>query len=332
MLKALKSNWIPVVLMLIVAVVTLQEIISSTKNRVEIAREPVDSSWVAPSLFTDQVTTGKERELVIYGQELVAHTAAYFGPKGSVLQISNGMNCQNCHLDAGTRPWGNNYGAVYSTYPKFRDRSGTVEDIFKRVNDCFERSLNGKPIDTGSREMQAIYTYLKWLGQEVPKGTKLVGSGLEKLPYLERAASPEKGSVVYVSKCQSCHGASGEGQAAPDGKTFATPPLWGTHSYNDGAGLYRLSNFASFVKYNMPFGQATHASPVLSVEEAWDVAAFVNSQPRPHIDQSKDWPDVAKKAIDVPFGPYADAFSPQQHKYGPFAPIAAVKAGSKKSR
>lgn len=332
MLKALKSNWIPVVLMLIVAVVTLQEIIRHTKNKVVIAREPVDSTWVAPSLFTDQVTTGKERELVIYGQELVAHTAAYFGPKGSVLQISNGMNCQNCHLDAGTRPWGNNYGAVYSTYPKFRDRSGTVEDIYKRVNDCFERSLNGKPIDTGSREMQAIYTYVKWLGQEVPKGTKPVGSGLEKLPYLERAASPEKGSVVSVSKCQSCHGARGEGQAAPDGKTFATPPLWGTHSYNDGAGLYRLSNFASFVKNNMPFGQATHASPVLSVEEAWDVAAFVNSQPRPHIDQSKDWPDVAKKAIDVPFGPYADAFSSQQHKYGPFAPIAAVKANTKKPR
>jgi len=165
MLKTLKSNWIAVVLLLIVAVVSLQEIISYKRNKVEIVREPMDSTWVAPSLFTDHLTEGKEREQVIYGQELMAHTAAYFGPKGSVLQISNGMNCQNCYLDAGTRPWGNNYGAVYSTYPKFRERSGSVEDIYKRVNDCFERSLNGKPIDTASGEMQAIYTYIKWLGK-----------------------------------------------------------------------------------------------------------------------------------------------------------------------
>ena len=321
MIKVLKSNWVAVILLLMVAVVTLLEIISYLKNKVPISREPVDSTWVAPSLFTDGVTDGKEREQVIYGQDLVAHTANYFGPKGSVLQITNGMNCQNCHLNAGTRAWANNYGAVYSTYPKFRERSGSVEDIHKRVNDCFERSLNGKAIDTGSREMQAIYTYLKWLGKDVPKGKKPYGSGLEKIPFLDRAASTENGKLVYNSKCQSCHGATGEGQANPDGKSFATPPLWGNHSYNDGAGLYRLSNFASFVKSNMPFGQANHGNQVLSLEEAWDVAAFVNSQQRPHIDQTKDWPDISKKPVDFPFGPYPDTFTDKQHKYGPFQPI-----------
>ena len=331
MLKALKSNWIAVVLLLIVAIVTLQEIISYQRNKVEITREPIDSTWVAPSLFTDQVTGGKEREQVIYGQELVAHTATYFGPKGSVLQISNGMACQNCHLDAGTRAWGNNFGAVYATYPKFRERSGSVEDIYKRVNDCFERSLNGKAIDTASREMQAIYTYIKWLGKDVPKGEKPYGSGLEKLPFLDRAANPVAGRQVFINKCQTCHGPNGEGQASLDGKSFATPPLWGSRSYNDGAGLYRLSNFASFIKNNMPFGQASHQSPVLSPAEAWDVAAFVNSQPRPHIDQSKDWPDIAKKPVDFPFGPYADAYTEKQHKFGPFPPIVAAKDNLQKA-
>jgi thiosulfate dehydrogenase len=43
-----------------------------------------------------------------YGRNLIAHTAQYLGPKGSVAAITNGMNCQNCHLDAGTKPWGNN--------------------------------------------------------------------------------------------------------------------------------------------------------------------------------------------------------------------------------
>jgi len=89
----------------------------------------------------------EEKELVVYGRELIAHTSNYLGPKGSVKQISNGMNCQNCHLNAGTQPWGNNYFAVQSTYPKFRARSGTKENQIKRVNDCFERSLNGKALD-----------------------------------------------------------------------------------------------------------------------------------------------------------------------------------------
>ena len=325
MLKTLKSNWIAIALLVLVTVVTIWEIIDYNKKRVPIAHEPIDSTWVAPSLFTDQETQGRERELVIYGQDLVAHTAKYLGPKGSVLPITNGMNCQNCHLDAGTRAWGNNFGAVYATYPKFRERSGSVEDIHKRVNDCFERSLNGKAIDTNSREMRAIYTYLKWLGKDVPKNKKPYGSGLEKLAFLSRAASPDAGRQVYTNKCQTCHGPSGEGQPNPDGKTFATPPLWGNQSYNDGAGLYRLSNFASFVWNNMPFGQATHESPALSVEEAWDVAAYVNSQARPHIDQSKDWPDIAKKPVDFPFGPYTDTFSERQHKYGPFSPISKAK-------
>lgn len=124
----------------------LQKIIGYRPKEVTIEPAPTDSTWAAPSLYTDQETTGKERELVIYREELVAHTANYFGPQGSVLPITNGMNCQNCHLDAGTKPWGNNFGAVYSTYPKFRERSGAIENVYERVNECFERSLNGKAI------------------------------------------------------------------------------------------------------------------------------------------------------------------------------------------
>jgi thiosulfate dehydrogenase len=34
-----------------------------------------------------------------------------------------------------------------------------------------------------------------------------------------------------------------------------------------------------------------------------------------------DWPNISKKPIDHPFGPYADVFSEKQHKYGPYKPI-----------
>lgn len=280
-----------------------------------------DSTWVGPSIYIEHTTLGEERELIIYGQELIAHTSRYLGPKGSVAQITNGMNCQNCHLQAGAKAWGNNFAAVFSTYPKFRERSGQIETIYKRVADCMERSLNGTAVDSNSREFKAIYAYIKWLGKDVQKNEQPIGSGIEKLPYLDRAADPQKGQIVYIAQCQTCHGANGEGLLTLDEVEYAYPPLWGPNSYNDGAGLYRLSNFAGYVKNNMPNLLSSHKNPTLTDEESWDIAAYVNSQSRPHKDQSKDWPKFEKKPLDFPFGPYADPFPESQHKFGPFKPI-----------
>lgn len=290
--------------------------ISTSPKNIETSSEEV--YWSA--LNIDDIKDEKLKTEVDYGKELISHTSKYFGPKGSVLKISNGMNCQNCHLDAGTKTFGNNYGSVASIYPKFRSRSGSIENIYKRVNDCFERSLNGKGIDTLSKEMLAIEAYITYIGSNVKKGEKANGSGFKDLAYLNRAAIPENGKTVYITKCQSCHQANGEGVINPDGNEYTYPPLWGKNSYNDGAGLYRLSNFAKYIKYNMPLG-VTHDNTQLTDEEVWDLAAFVNSQPRPHKNASKDWPDISKKPVDHPFGPYTDAFSQTQHKFGPFQPI-----------
>ncbi|MBK5273267.1 MAG: hypothetical protein JJE22_19870 [Bacteroidia bacterium] len=102
------------------------------------------------------------------------------------------------------------------------------------------------------------------------------------------------------------------------------PPLWGLNSYNVSAGLYRISRLASFIKYNMPFDR-TQLGPKLTDEEAWDVAAFISSQPRDEKKFPNDWPKIESKPIDSPFGPYSDNFSEQQHKYGPFQPIKEAK-------
>lgn len=274
--------------------------------------------WQAPD--TSTIPHSPEGDMIRYGRELIAHTATYLGPKGNIGQQTNGMNCQNCHLDAGTKPWGNNYSGVSATYPKFRTRSGNMETIVKRVNDCLSRSLNGKPLDSTGHEMKAILAYMQWVGRDVPKGKMPPGSGIRKLAYLNRAADPQKGKQVYETKCQRCHGTDGQGIMQPDQLTYVYPPLWGPHSYNTAAGLYRLSHFAGYVKDNMPFG-TNYRNAELKDEEAWDVAAFVNSQPRPSVHFSKDWPVIASKPVDHPFGPYADTFSQQQHKYGPFGPI-----------
>lgn len=277
--------------------------------------------WTAPDLFLAK--TDRESELIAYGRDLVAHTQDYFGEQGLVRPASiNYLNCQSCHLEAGSKPFGNNYFAVQSTYPQLRARSGALETIPKRVNDCFQRSLNGLPIDTTGREMQAILAYMRWLGTGIPKGEKPKGAGLIELPFLERSADPLQGKIVYSRNCASCHGADGQGLPMPESPR-RYPPLWGKKSYNEAAGLFRLSRFAGYVKANMPFG-ATYLNPQLSDEDAWDVAAYVNSQPRPkHPFLKTDWPRIEKKPFDHPFGPFADSFPEAQHKYGPFGPIVA---------
>lgn len=279
--------------------------------------------WSAPDSTAIPATA--PGDLIRYGRELIAHTAVYLGPKGKVAQISNGMNCQNCHLQAGKKYFGNNYAAVAATYPKFRARSGTVESVEKRVNDCLERSLNGTKLDTASQEMRAFVAYIKWVGKDVPKGVKPNGVGILDIELLDRAADKEKGRVVYQLNCARCHGEEGKGLLAENGVEWKYPPLFGDDSYNIGAGLYRLSRLAGYVKVNMPNDLASYEKPFLSDEDAWDVAAFINSMPRPGKDLSGDWSDIAAKPFEHPFGPYADGFTEQQHKYGPFGEIKSAK-------
>lgn len=284
-----------------------------------------NTAWIAPD--SNSIPKSEEGALISYGRALIVNTNEYLGPHGKVSRQSNGMNCQNCHLDAGTKPWGNNYGGVFSTYPKFRERRGALETICQRVNDCLQRSLNGKPLDSNSHEMLAILAYMKWLGKDVERGKKPVGSGIVQLAFLKRAADTAKGKLVYINTCQRCHGVNGEGQLKPDSVNYLYPPLWGKNSYNTAAGLYRLSRFAGYVKDNMPFG-STHETEMLTDEQAWDVAAFVNSQPRPARKFKEDWPNIALKPFDHPFGPFTDTFSELQHKYGPFDPIQKAKKKS----
>ncbi|PZX55977.1 thiosulfate dehydrogenase [Algoriphagus ratkowskyi] len=277
--------------------------------------------WVAPDWASvDEELNADE---IKYGRELIANTSEYLGPNGKVKKISNGLNCQNCHLQAGTVPLGNNYSAAKSTYPKVRGRSGQSEDIQSRINGCFQRSLNGEALADNSQEMKAMVAYMNWLGQDVEKGKSPKGAGIYEVPLLDRAADPLKGKTIYERQCVSCHMSDGQGVMESDGSGYTYPPLWGEHSYNQGAGLFRMSRFAGYVKANMPFG-ATFENPILSDEESWDVAAYVNSLDRPKKDFQDDWPDISKKPMDHPFGPFSDGFSEEQHKFGPFKEIKAA--------
>ncbi len=291
--------------------------------------------WTAPD--TASIPKNDEGKLIWYGRRLMIHTAKYFGPKGSLSHSTNGLSCQNCHLDAGTRPYGNNLGAVNSTYPKFLPRAGSVVTIAEKINECFSRSLNGTQIDTAGKEMKAYLTYIKWLGKDFKKGD--AGSGGIKAPkFINRAADPEKGKLLFDQLCSRCHGNDGQGQLVVDvlkdenkqqGGNATTddlyyyPPLWGSHSFNGVATLYRLSKFAGFIQNNMPYPM-DYKTSILKDEQAWDIAAYVNSRERPINDHSKDYIDFSKKPFDFPFAPYADKFTEEQHKFGPYTEMPSA--------
>ena len=336
---------IAVVVFLLQAVISCSPENQSAQNNSDTSATSVsdlfteEHVWTAPD--TNSIPNDDEGKLISYGRTLVIHTSKYFGPTGYLLNTINGMNCQNCHLEAGTRPYGNNLGAVSTTYPRFSPRAGALVTIAGKVNECFTRSMNGAPIDTNSKEMHAIVAYLKWLGKDVKKGEVPAGSGgIKAPPFIYRTADPEKGKLVYDQFCSRCHGAAGQGQLVKDvlkdptkqqGGTATTddhyyyPPLWGSHSFNGVATLYRLSKFAGFVQNNMPYPM-TYKTAILSDEQAWDVAAYVNSRERLILDHSKDYATaIAKKPFDFPFGPYADNFSEAQHKFGPYTEMPSAK-------
>jgi thiosulfate dehydrogenase len=271
--------------------------------------EAAEAAWVVPDV--DKLPNDDWGRAVRYGRDLIVKTADLIGPEVSdpAHRFSgNNMNCQNCHLE----------GEV-----------GTIED---RVQGCMERSMNGRRLPPDSREMTSIVAYLRFLSTGRPVGAPTVGRGVGRISELTRAADPAHGRSIYVQTCSACHGEKGQGQRVGnvgDAQGYSIPPLWGPDSFNDGAGMTRLTNAANFVHSNMPNG-ATWQQPALSPADAWDVAAFIDAQPRPHkSDLENDYPKRLEKPIDTPYGPYADSVAAAEHKLGPFQPIRdAVKSSA----
>lgn len=265
-------------------------------------------------------------KMVKYGYELIAKTAEYIGPKNGdpkMIYAGNNLACKNCHLDAGTKKFSAPYIGVTGRFPQYRGRENTIGSIEERINGCMERSMNGKRLPVDGKEMRAMVAYMSWLGNGVPAGEKVDGTGFLKIKIPERAVDLERGKLVYEEKCQSCHMADGQGVLQGDGPLYTYPPLWGNDTYNHGAGMHRVLTAAQFIKGNMPFG-ATGDNPMISDEDAYDVAGFINNMERAQKAQTeRDFPDLKRKPVSTPYGPWADDFSAEQHKFGPFQPIMA---------
>jgi thiosulfate dehydrogenase len=219
-----------------------------------------------PPLPQDAPTNIKDA--VILGYNILTDTRKY-----AAGYVGNKLDCDNCHFKGGMTEGGKNGGlslvGVAATYPEYKKRQNYSVDLVTRTNDCFQRSMNGKPLPADSKEMIAIVTYYQWISKGLPIYADIPWLGVK---HFKSAYKPDaaKGKQVFAKKCAMCHGGNGQG-------TLAAPPLLGKDSFNDGAGMAKLDNFSAFAHFNMPLG-----NPDLSIEEALDVAVFVTTGPRPH--------------------------------------------------
>jgi thiosulfate dehydrogenase len=293
--------------------------ISSTKDP-DITSEEI---WEAPD--TSAIPFDDFGRAVRYGRDLILNTAYYLGPDGIVSHnLGNKMNCTNCHLEAGTKPFAFNFLSSHARYPQYRSRENKILSLSERVNNCIERPHSGKPLKLDGKEMTAIICYIKWLGQNVPVNHHVEGDAPLKLELMQRAADPVRGEAIYSRECKSCHGANGEGQMRPDEICYEYPPLWGTKGYQSGSSMHRVVKAASFIYANMPNKNSNYLNPKLTAEEAFDVAAFMNDDrihKRPSHKGFLNYPNAGTKPLDYGEAPFADTFPALQHKFGPWKPI-----------
>ena len=265
-----------------------------------------------------------ENEIIKYGHELFINTPKYLGPNNGNQEMvfaGNNLSCNNCHLLAGTKPFSMPLIGIIQRFPQYRGRENKIGTIEERINGCFERSMNGHMLPEDSNEMKAMVSYLKFLSRYAPQDGNVKGQGYTELKIPNRAVDLEHGKSVFQTICIQCHGPEGQGLKYPDGLVYQYPPLWGNDSFNNGAGMNRVLTAAQFIKGNMPFGTTVNTIK-LTDEEAYDVAGYINSMERPvKPNLEQDFPDLLKKPVSTPYGPYADSFSLEQHQKGPFQPI-----------
>jgi thiosulfate dehydrogenase len=195
--------------------------------------------------------------------------------------VGNSLNCVNCHLNDGRLANSSPLWAAYVLYPSYRQKTKKVDTMANRIQGCFMYSMNGKAPAADSDIMKNLVTYMYWMSKGAPTGIILPGRGYPELKKTARAPSWDAGLKVYEKNCILCHGIEGAGQFV-DGKTIF-PPLWGEKSYNWGARMHRINTAAGFIKANMPLARGG----MLTDQDAWDVAYFINSHERPRDPRNK---------------------------------------------
>ena len=257
------------------------------------ARTGMETAWDLPrnplldSLPADKHLAGQ----IVLGYNIFTRT-----PLEAPRFTGNAMSCNNCHLNAGQREKAMPLVGAAGMFPEYNNRAGRLLSLEERIVGCFVRSENapgarvhgarGKIefkredaiVPDTAREVLALASYISWLsdgyraGSELPwRGQNTIPAGQQILPW---KLKPGTGESLFRKKCIACHGKDGQGVQIGDKKAG---PLWGPDSWNDGAGAARIYTLAGMILYMMPYLDTGS----LTTEEAQQIAAFINSKPRP---------------------------------------------------
>ncbi|MDO8863129.1 c-type cytochrome [Haliea sp. E1-2-M8] len=218
-----------------------------------------------------ELPAGEFGDVVRRGREIFIAT-----PHAAPTYVGNSLRCVSCHLNAGRLADSSPMWAAFVSYPAYRSKTKSVATFQQRLQGCFMYSMNGRAPPLGAPELVALESYAYWLASGAPLDPKIAGRGYPALEPPAQSADFIRGEKVYAENCALCHGDDGTGQRTESGYAVF-PALWGSDSFNWGAGMGRISNAAAFIKANMPL-----ALPgTLTKQQAWDVALYMNSHERP---------------------------------------------------
>lgn len=216
------------------------------------------------------IPAGPQGEAIRRGLAIITDTQ-----KAAPGHVGNALRCTNCHLDAARTAGAAPFWGAYGNFPAWREKNNRINSFEKRVQDCFIYSLNGAPPPLGGEVLLAVSAYAAWLAQGQRIGVSPPGRGFPTIAAPPLPPDDARGQAVFAEKCAACHGEDGQG--LKDGDTQVNPPLWGARSFNWGAGMAQVDKAAAFIRANMPLGEGGS----LSVQQAWDVAWYVDGQVRP---------------------------------------------------
>ncbi|MBE1556252.1 c-type cytochrome [Sporosarcina limicola] len=236
-----------------------------------------------PSL--DDVPEGPLGEAILRGYELTNDTSNVLRAEAASVEDGearvNALSCTSCHAGAGLEEETSSLVGMSAVYPMFIGRSGQIVTLEERINGCMVRSMNGQKFADDDEDLDAMVAYLTYISEGIPVGAELPWRGQSDMKDVP-TPSVADGEELYQQSCIACHAGDGSGTGSNSG-----PALWGDESFNDGAGIARVSKMAGYIKNNMPIGAAN----TLSDQEASDLAAFILSQDRPEWGKhDKDWP------------------------------------------
>jgi len=266
-----------------------------TEAQVREQRQALALAPTAPSPFTvwrfaDMLAEPGADQLVL-GMRLMTETKALLPDN-----VGDVLNCTSCHLNGGTVAGASPFNGLVALFPTYNARAGRIISIEDRINGCFLRSMNGKPIATDSQAMKAMVAFMARMKGDMTADGEIVGRGFAEVDD-RLVPDPARGRALFDANCAVCHGADGRGAKAADG-VWLFPPLWGDESFNLGAGIARTFVAASFVKSNMPIAHSTEfpqGQGGLADQDALDLADDFTHRPRPDFPgKVEDWPKGAR--------------------------------------